>query len=240
MAQLGRAAGAHADLGPFPLQPDDDMADADIPKQFFQRLDETSDALFYLEPRFVAHIDDGTIEALTDFYDGFLPPGSRVLDLMSSWISHLPSVDYERVAGLGMNARELAANSRLTDAVVQDLNTDPRLPYEDASFDRAVIAVSVQYLVRPIEVFGDLHRVLEPGGRVAVAMSHRCFPTKAIFAFRELGVNDRLRLVSAYLHLGGFVDVGFADHSPPHGDPLWVVTGRVPGCSSCLATTRLA
>ncbi len=218
-------------LGPFPLQADDDMADADIPEQFFQRVDETSDALFYLESRFVAHIDDDTIKALTDFYDEFLPPGSRVLDLMSSWISHLPPVDYERVAGLGMNERELAANRRLTDAVVHDLNADPRLPYEDAAFDRAVIAVSVQYLVRPIEVFRDLHRVLEPGGRVAVAMSHRCFPTKAILAFRELGVSDRLRLVSAYLHLGGFVDVGFVDRSPPHGDPLWVVTGRVPGCS---------
>lgn len=204
------------------------MADAGIPEEFFQREDETPDALFYLEPRFVAHIDDETIEALTGFYDGFLPPGSRVLDLMSSWISHLPPVDYARVAGLGMNERELAANSRLTDAVVHDLNADPRLPYKDAAFDRAVIAVSVQYLVRPIEVFRDLRRVLEPGGQVAVAMSHRCFPTKAILAFRALGVSDRVRLVSAYLHLGGFGNVRFADRSPSHGDPLWVVTGSVP------------
>ena len=215
----------------YPLHAEDAMADADIPDQLFQRLDETSDALFYLEPRFVAHIDDDTIKALTRFYDEFLPPGSRVLDLMSSWISHLPPVDYERVAGLGMNERELAANRRLTDAVVHDLNADPRLPYEDASFDRAVIAVSVQYLVRPIEVFSDLYRVLEPGGRVAVAMSHRCFTTKAILAFRALGVSDRIRLVSAYLHLGGFVDVAFADRSPPLGDPLWVVAGRRPKMS---------
>ena len=213
----------------YPLQAEDAMADVDIPDQFFQRRDETPDALFYLEPRFVAHIDDGTIEALTSFYDEFLPPRSRVLDLMSSWISHLPPVDYERVAGLGMNERELAANRRLTDAVVHDLNADPRLPYEDAAFDRAVIAVSVQYLARPIEVFSDLYRVLAPRGRVAVAMSHRCFPTKAILAFRSLSVGDRIRLVSAYLNLGGFVDVTFADRSPPQGDPLWVVTGRVQG-----------
>ena len=204
------------------------MVGSDIPEQLFERLDETPDALFYLEPRFVAHMDDDTIEALTSFYADFLPPGSRVLDLMSSWISHLPPVDYERVAGLGMNARELAANRRLTDAVVHDLNADPRLPYEDAAFDRAVIAVSVQYLTRPVEVFRDLRRVLEPEGQVAVAMSHRCFPTKAILAFRQLSASDRIRLVFAYLHRGGFVDVAFEDRSPPQGDPLWVVTGSVP------------
>ena len=204
------------------------MVESDIPERLFERVDETPDALFYLEPRFVAHMDDDTIEALTTFYGDFLPPGSRVLDLMSSWISHLPPVGYERVAGLGMNERELAANRRLTDAVVHDLNADPRLPYEDAAFDRAVIAVSVQYLTRPIEVFRDLRRVLEPEGKVAVAMSHRCFPTKAILAFRWLSASDRIRLVSAYLHRGGFVDVAFADHSPTQGDPLWVVTGSVP------------
>ena len=204
------------------------MAKTDIPKQFFEREDETRDALFYLEPRFVAHLDDDTMDALTRFYCEFLPPGSRVLDLMSSWISHLPPVEYERVAGLGMNERELAANRRLTDSVVHDLNADPWLPYEDAAFDRAVVAVSVQYLVRPVEVFRDLGRVLEPGGEVAVSMSHRCFPTKAILAFRALGVSDRIRLVSMYLHLGGFADVAFMDRSPSQGDPLWLVTGRVP------------
>ena len=204
------------------------MPRTDIPEQFFEREDETPDALFYLEPRFVAHIEDSTIDALTCFYREFLPTGSRVLDLMSSWISHLPPVEYERVAGLGMNERELAANRRLTDSVVHDLNADPRLPYEDAAFDRAVIAVSVQYLVRPVEVFRDLRRVLGPGGEVAVSMSHRCFPTKAILAFRALDVRDRIRLVSAYLHLGGFADVAFVDCSPTQGDPLWVVTGRVP------------
>lgn len=201
------------------------MTDAEFPDRFFEREDESLDALFYREPRFVAHIDDVTIAALTDYYREFLPAGCRILDLMSSWISHLPDVEYARVAGLGMNERELAANPRLSDFVVHDLNLDPELPYEDAAFDRAVIAVSMQYLVQPVEVFRDLARVLEPGGRVAVAMSHRCFPTKAILAFRALGPADRVRLVSAFLHRANFVDIGFEDRSPSHGDPLWVVTG---------------
>ena len=204
------------------------MAVSEFPERFFEREDEGSDAAFYGEPRFVAHIDDDTIAALTVFYQAFLPPGSRVLDLMSSWISHLPSVRYERVAGLGMNGRELAANPRLTDWVVHDLNAGARLPYEDAAFDRAVVAVSVQYLVRPADVFRDLRRVLVPDGRVAIAMSHRCFPTKAILAFRALDAGDRVRLVSTLLHRAGYVDVSFADCSPAHGDPLWIVSGTSP------------
>ena len=204
------------------------MTDAEFPGRFFEREDEAADSEFYREPRFVAHIDDETIGALTDFYRGFLPPGCRVLDLMSSWISHLPDVCYERVAGLGMNERELAANPRLTDAVVHDLNVEPRMPYGEAAFDRAVVAVSVQYLVRPVDVFGDLRRILEPGGRVAVAMSHRCFATKAILAFRAMDASDRVRLVAAYLNRAGFVEVTFEDRSPRSADPLWLVLGTSP------------
>ena len=122
-----------------------------FPERFFAREDESADARFYRQPRLVTHIDDATIAALTDFYAEFLPPKSSVLDLMSSWVSHLPDVEYGRVAGLGMNAEELAANPRLTDRVVHDLNEQPTLPFADDSFDRAVLAVSVQYLVQPME-----------------------------------------------------------------------------------------
>ncbi len=198
-----------------------------FPERFFAREDESPDAGFYRLARLVTHIDDATIAALTDFYAEFLPPTSRVLDLMSSWVSHLPDLEYARIAGLGMNAEELAANPRLTDCVVHDLNEEPTLPYEDASFDRAVVAVSVQYLVQPIEVFTDLGRVLAPGGRVAVAMSHRCFPTKAIRAFRALPPSDRIRLVGSYLHRAGFVEINALDRSPENADPLWIVTGTV-------------
>ena len=199
-----------------------------FPERIFAREDESADAGFYRQPRLVTHIDDATIAALTAFYAEFLPPMSRVLDLMSSWVSHLPDVEYAQVAGLGMNAEELAANPRLTDSVVHDLNERPALPYEDDSFDRAVVAVSVQYLVQPIEVFTDLRRVLARGGRVAVAMSHRCFPTKAILAFRALPPNDRVRLVASYLHRAGFAEIDALDRSPANADPLWIVTGDCP------------
>ena len=196
-----------------------------FPARFFEREDESSDAVFYRQPRFVTHIDDTTIAALTAYYAEFLPPNGRVLDLMSSWISHLPPAAYARVSGLGMNAEELAANPRLSDYAVHDLNANPLLPYGEDEFDCCVIAVSIQYLIRPIEVFRDLGRALVAGGRVAVAMSHRCFPTKAVLAFRALPPSERNQLVSAYLHRAGFVDVAALDRSPTRGDPLWIVTG---------------
>lgn len=199
----------------------------DLPDRWFQRIDESADELFYTAPRFVAHIDAATIEALTDFYRAFVPEGCDVLDMMSSWISHLPPERrYRRVAGLGMNAAELEANPQLTEHLVHNLNAQPQLPYEDDSFDRVLVAVSVQYLTRPVEVLTSVRRVLRQPGRICIAMSHRLFPTKAILAFHELRPADRIKLVSGYLHAAGFSGIEFTDRSPPDADPLWLVTAR--------------
>src|SRR5262245_37181839 len=196
-----------------------------LPSALFAREDESSDALFYAQPRFVLHVDEATVAALTQLYREELGRGCRVLDLMSSWVSHLPpEVSYARVAGLGMNADELAANPRLDERVVQDLNARPALPWPAASFDAVLCAVSVQYLVRPVEVFAEVARVLAPRGRLLVATSHRLFPTKAIAAWRALDRDDRLRLVARYLELaGGFANLRALDRSPRGADPLWVI-----------------
>ena len=202
-------------------------SEKDIPARFLRRMDESPDEEFYLTPRFVPHIDQATIDALTEFYREFIPAGSRVLDLMSSWISHLPrDVTYDRVAGLGMNERELAANPQLTDLFVQNLNDNPELPYEPESFDRVVLAVSIQYLTRPIEVMSSVHGTLGNPGAICIAMSHRLFPTQAIAAFHYLGRDERVQLVSVYLDRAGFSEIEFIDHSPPDADPLWLVVGR--------------
>jgi SAM-dependent methyltransferase len=199
-----------------------------LPEVFFHKEDTSDDALFYAHPRLVQHIDDETIEALTAFYREALHPGARVLDLMSSWVSHLPpEVEFARVAGQGMNAEELAANPRLTDWLVHDLNVDPRLPYEDATFDYVLCAVSIQYLTRPVEVFAEIARILAPGGWCFIAFSHRMFPTKAIEAWKGSQALTRIRLVSSYFKLaGGFEDPRYVDRSPPYADPLWVVYAR--------------
>ncbi len=197
-----------------------------IPAHWFSRADESPDERFYEEPRFVAHIDQATIDALTAFYREFLPENARLLDLMSSWISHLPQgVAYRRVEGLGMNAAELEANPRLDGHCVQNLNENPALPYEAGSFDRAMIAVSIQYLTRPIEVLSSVFETLADEGAVCIAMSHRLFPTKAIAAFQQLPPKERIQLVGHYLDRAGFQDIAFEDRSPAGADPLWLVLG---------------
>jgi len=197
-----------------------------LPDERFARVDESDDGLFYASPRLVLHIDDATVRALTAYYAEILSPGEAVLDLMSSWVSHLPeSLPLREVVGLGMNADELRANPRLTERVVVDLNRTPSLPFADGRFDCVTIAVSVQYLTRPVPVFAEIGRVLKPGGRAVVAMSHRCFPTKAVRAFHLLSASDRIRLVGTYLDLAGaFESAEFIDRSPAGADPLWIVT----------------
>lgn len=201
-----------------------------FPPHFFRREDMSADRFFYEAPRFVTHIDEATIEALTGLYAEIIPPDARVLDLMSSWVSHLPADrPFNRVAGLGMNAEELRDNRQLTDWAVHDLNADPTLPYEDEAFDIALCAVSIQYLTRPVEVFQEVGRVLAPGGTFLVAMSHRMFPTKAVEVWKALGRDDRVRLVASYFGLSGaFGEPVFIDRSPAGADPLWCVAAQRP------------
>jgi SAM-dependent methyltransferase len=199
-----------------------------LPRALFQRLDESPDDEFYCEPRLVTHIDDTTIAALTQLYRELVPAGADVLDLMSSWVSHLPpEVDYGKVVGLGMNAVELAANRRLTSFLVHDLNRTPELPFADACFDAVLNAVSIQYLTQPVAVLASVARVLRPGGLHVIATSHRMFPTKAVAAWHSLAPRERIELIATYFNLAGGWDAPhFVDRSPPGADPLWVVIAR--------------
>jgi SAM-dependent methyltransferase len=195
----------------------------------FRKADTTPDAQFYVHPRFVNHIDDGAIAAVSAIYQTVLPADGDILDLMSSWVSHLPSeVSYRSVTGLGMNAEELAANPCLTAHVVQDLNANAELPFADRSFDGAGICASVQYLERPVDVFRQVHRVLRPGAPFVVSFSHRCFPTKAVAIWLALGGAEQQQLVGAYMKVAGFEKLGSRATVPPYGDPLWAVIGYAP------------
>lgn len=199
-----------------------------LPPWAFEREDTSPDAAFYDFPRFVTHIDNGAIAVVTQVYRQTLPAGSALLDLMSSWVSHLPDdVTYGSVVGHGMNAEELAANPKFSRWFVQDLNQTPTLPLEDAAFDGACLCVSVQYLIRPVEVFREIVRVLRPGAPFVVSFSNRCFPTKAVAIWQSLSGQEQQRLVGAYMSEAGFTKI--ADHAslPERGDPLRVVIGFV-------------
>ncbi|CAO2178519.1 unnamed protein product [Urochloa humidicola] len=180
----------------FPFKPED-----------FSRFDESSDTLFYSVPRFVTHIDDQAIQALTEYYSEVLPasntPGVAILDMCSSWV--------------------------LTEYVVQDLNVNPKLPFEDNSFDVITNVVSVDYLTKPIDVFKEMRRILKPAGVAVMSFSNRCFWTKAISIWTSTGDVDHAWIVGAYFHYaGGFEPPQAVDISPNPGrtDPMYVVYSR--------------
>jgi SAM-dependent methyltransferase len=202
----------------------------DLPPEAFRRYDEDPDPLFYAQPRLVTHIDDAAIAAVTRLYRELFPAGGAILDLMSSWVSHLPDdVAYRRVVGLGLNREELDANPRLDARVVQDLNREPRLPFADAEFDGAAICVSIQYLTQPVAVLRDVGRVLRPGAPLVVTFSNRCFPTKAVAIWQALDDAGHARLVRYYLRAAGnWEAIEALDRSPrrPGGDPLFAVVAR--------------
>lgn len=203
----------------------------EFPPEAFRKMDPAPDADFYRDPRFVTHIDAAAIEAVTELYRREIPKGADLLDLMSSWVSHLPpEAKYGTVVGHGLNAAELARNPRLTRSLVQDLNANPLLPFDDEAFDAVLCCVSVQYQQRPIEVWREALRVTRPGGRAIVTFSNRCFPTKAVALWNATGDEDHLALVAAYLREAGWTDVRAADRSPSRrSDPLLAVIGTKPG-----------
>ena len=198
-----------------------------------RRQDETADSRFYAPSRFVTHIDDGAIAAVTQLYREFLPPGGSILDLMSSWISHLPpEVVYGPVIGLGMNRDELAANPRLSSFIVHDLNENPTIPLATGHCGAATICVSVDYLTRPASVLRDLARVVKPDGPLILTFSDRCFPTKAVRPWLEANDTGRKRLVQDWLaESQGWERVEVFDRGQrrPLGDPLYAVVASSRG-----------
>lgn len=194
-------------------------ADA-FPHGFFARRDESDDRGFYVPDRFVTHIDDRAIAAVGELY-AELDVSGEVLDLMSSWVSHLPGPPTSLTV-LGMNQAELDANPMATTRCVHDLNRDPSLPFDDETFDDVICCVSIDYLTRPVEVFRDVARVLRPGGRFIITFSNRCFPTKVIAAWLLADEATRVDIVRSYFTTSGaFGDVTYSRRTPPTpGDPL--------------------
>ena len=170
-----------------------------LSKNRFQRKDERPDIIYYQNPRLIQHIDDQAIQVVKNLYGELIHNDMRVLDLMSSWQSHLPeTLHLKKLSGLGLNAEELAKNVELSDWVVQDLNENPILPYKTESYDAVVCTVSIEYLIDPEAVFKEIGRVLRPGGLFAVTFSNRWFPEKVINIWKDLHEFERIGLVMEY------------------------------------------
>lgn len=208
----------------------------------FTRDDEKSDQVFYKNPRMVNHIDETARQQIGELYGRFLKPGSRILDLMASWNSHYQlKPGSAEVVGLGLNEEELAANPLLTESVLQDLNSQPILPFPDNHFDAATCTVSIEYLIDPVTVLNEVARVLKPGGVFVITFSDRWFPPKAINLWKELHPFERVALVIDYFKKSGdFTGLqtesirGYprpvSDWSPSgrsHADPVFAVWASV-------------
>ncbi|WP_404789599.1 class I SAM-dependent methyltransferase [Altericista sp. CCNU0014] len=201
------------------------------------KLDDTDDALFYSVPRFVTHLDDRFLETLTQLYRDRLQPHTRILDLMGSWVSHLPEeMAFDTVEGHGLNSEELARNPRYDRFFVQNLNQNPKLPLPDRSFDAVLNTASVQYLQYPEAVFSEICRILKPNGIAIVSFSNRMFFHKAIQVWRDGSEDNRLALVQAYINsVPGFeVEDSVIVRPKPSAlawlsggqDPFYAVIGR--------------
>ncbi|TFI55554.1 class I SAM-dependent methyltransferase [Mastigocladus laminosus UU774] len=203
------------------------------------KLDVGDDKEFYSFPRFVTHVDEGFIQQLTDLYRDRLQPNTRILDIMSSWVSHLPEeMQFKHVEGHGLNAEELARNPRLDHYFVQDINENPRLPLPEQEFDAVLNCVSVQYLQYPEAVFSEIYRVLKPDGIAIVSFSNRMFFQKAIQAWRDASERTRVELVKGYFNsVHGFTTpevIARQSNTPiflqwlgaAGGDPFYAVIAR--------------
>ena len=198
------------------------------PPELFRRQDESDDSLFYSEPRLVVHIDYEAIGAISSYFHEVLPRDAVILDLMSSWRSHMPpDLPITRLMGLGLNSVELDENPQLHDRIVHDINANPVLPLEDCSLDAAVVTVSIQYMVRPVEIFAEVNRALKRGADFHVIYSNRMFPTKAVAVWQSLDDRRRAQLIASYFqNSGGWEDIRAFNITPelPHySDPVYVV-----------------
>ena len=204
-----------------------------------RKWDASDDALFYAEPRFVQHLDAAFRQRLTQLYRERIPAGAVVLDLMSSWVSHLPEEgSYGSVIGHGLNAKELAANPRLDRSWVQNLNQEQRLPLESKSVDATLIVAGWQYLQYPEPLAAELLRITRPGGQLIVAFSNRMFFTKAPQIWADGGDRDHLAYVAEVLTAQGWPAPtliaestrasGLAGLVGAKGDPFFAVIATKP------------
>eukprot|EP00913_Durusdinium_trenchii_P002074 g1916.t1 len=151
----------------------------------FARQDESTDTGFYTHPRICTHVDDNFIATLNKHYGKVFPtyPNATLFATVT--------LEYE-----------LQQNKQADDYTVRDLNENPKLPYEDSSFDIVTCTVSFDYLCKPLEVMKEVGRVLKPGGMVILSTSNRCFPTKAVNIWLQTGDLEHVLIYGSYMILG--------------------------------------
>ena len=169
------------------------------------KIDVSDDGIFYQQPRFVHHLSDSFRNRLTSLYSEYLLNHHIILDLMSSWVSHLPSnISYKKVIGHGMNEAELSSNERLDRFFVQNLNKKQNMPIEDSSVDVGLIVAGWQYLQYPEKVSLELSRVIKSDSLLIISFTNRAFWTKAPNIWTYSSEEKRIEYVTSVLTSNGW------------------------------------
>lgn len=188
---------------------------------------------FWDSPKLVFHAEADSLNLLRDsVYAPLLLPlgaGGAVLDLCSSWQSHLPAVSC-RVEGHGLNQVELMCNPRLDSFFVMDLNEAPScsLPVQSAAFDLVCCAQSFGYLSHPESVLLEARRALKPGGSIVVSFTADTYRSLAVAGWLGRDLGERADLVRDALRKTGFVEVSAQELKAPYSRPMVAVQGRRP------------
>ena len=169
------------------------------------KIDISDDGIFYQQPRFVHHLSVSFRNRLTSLYSEYLLNHYIILDLMSSWVSHLPSnISYKKVIGHGMNEAELSSNERLDRFFVQNLNKKQNMPIEDSSVDVGLIVAGWQYLQYPEKVSLELSRVIKSDSLLIISFTNRAFWTKAPNIWTYSSEEKRIEYVTSVLTSNGW------------------------------------
>eukprot|EP00238_Polyblepharides_amylifera_P006326 CAMPEP_0196582066 /NCGR_PEP_ID=MMETSP1081-20130531/37321_1 /TAXON_ID=36882 /ORGANISM="Pyramimonas amylifera, Strain CCMP720" /LENGTH=294 /DNA_ID=CAMNT_0041902539 /DNA_START=192 /DNA_END=1076 /DNA_ORIENTATION=+ len=215
------------------------------PSVHFARDDPSPDLHFYSTPRLQQHIDPGARSAIRQYLETHLQERDAILDVCSSWVSHLPpgyAARGAKVIGIGMNKEELSQNPELSSYIAKDLNapllesqdSEPPIPLPSKSIDVVTCHVSIDYLVRPLEVTRDMFRVLRPGGSVLLFFSNRFFPTKVVNIWKVSNDAGRIWIAGSYLHYAGFINIEGIQLETTGRDPMYLVRGTKPKTNSAL------
>ena len=170
-----------------------------------KKLDETDDAIFYSEPRFVYHLDSNFRKCLKNVYKKEIFKDSVVLDLMSSWDSYLPKeTKYKKIIGHGLNKQELTRNKALEEYWVQNFNLDQKIPLEDQSIDACLMVAAWQYLQYPELLAREISRILSSEGKFLISFSNRAFWHKSPNIWVNSNEEERIIYVRKVLVSNGF------------------------------------
>ena len=170
-----------------------------------EKMDIADDKIFYQHPRFVHHLSDSFRTRLTNLYSEYLLNHHVVLDLMSSWVSHLPTnIRYKRVIGHGMNEAELISNKRLDSFWVQNFNNNQKLPLEDSTIDVGLIVAGWQYLQYPEKISLELSRIIKTDSLLIISFTNRAFWSKSPNIWTYSSEEKRIEYVINVLTANGW------------------------------------